>query len=294
MKRSDTSKLNPDSVLRKDLSMKISTKIRGLKSTFKAALLAGLLLAMPGATSLWADTEGEKEKKKKEWKKLEKKQKGKLRQTKNPLKKILKLLKDVEDRLIDADTGEWTRDEQRQVVEALKLQKDAQKALDDLIKKIENQQNKNNNSSSSSSKSNSKKNSSKNSGKSGGKGQQSRKNETPQQRKERLRKERERMKRQKQQQEQKKLEKQLNHKKQGAKRKKQPKGGKKTDNNKKERRSQQTRDSKGQLKPKDGKAQPWGNLPQKLHGDVEKARKEDVPERYRDLINGYRKRINDD
>jgi len=243
------------------------------------AVLAVTALAGPAH----AKSDDEKKKSKEAWKKLEKDQKGTIRKEKNPLKNILKLLKDVEDRLGDADTGEWTQDEQRQVVEALKLQKDASSALDKLIDQIQKAQNESSGSGGSSSKKQKK----------GGSSGKKKKNESPQQKRERQKRERERQRKQKEAQRKKEMEKK------GKPEGKKPKGMKKPQKGPEKKGAQKKvggkppKDSKGALRAKGG-AGTWGNLPMKLHQDVEKARKAELPGRFRDLIHGYRKRINED
>ncbi len=58
----------------------------------------------------------------------------------NPLPKILDLMKEAEARLNDADPGEYTQEDQKKIVEAMKFEDKARAALDDLIKKIEHQE----------------------------------------------------------------------------------------------------------------------------------------------------------
>jgi hypothetical protein len=58
----------------------------------------------------------------------------------NPLPKILDLMKEAEARLNDADPGEYTQQDQKKIVEAMKFEDKARAALDDLIKKIEHQE----------------------------------------------------------------------------------------------------------------------------------------------------------
>jgi hypothetical protein len=238
-------------------------------------------------TSATADDKGDKKKKEKEWKKLQEQQKGKLRQKKNPLKKILELLKDVENRLVDADTGEWTQEEQRRIIEALNLQRNAKKALDKLIEDIQKAQSQ---SQSQSSKSKQKKEQSKKDQQGQGK---KRENETPEQRRKRQERERKEQQKRKQQQKQKELEKQAKKKPEQGKKKK-PENGQLSKKEQAKRAAKLRKEQLNALKSKKSAVQPWGNLPLKLHQDVEKARREEVPEKYRDIINGYRKRINDD
>jgi hypothetical protein len=251
-------------------------------------ILSLTLLAVFLAGPAMADDKSDKKKKEQEWKKLQEQQKGKLRQKKNPLKKILELLKDVEDRLIDADTGDWTQEEQRRIIEALNMQENAKKALDKLIEDIQKAQNQ---SKSQSGQSGQKKD------KKSGKGQsqsQKRENETPEQRRKRQNKERREMEKKKKQQQGKKRE--QGQKKQGQKKQgqKKPKNGQGSKQKQDKKTAKLAKDKSGDLDPKKSKVQPWGNLPLKLHQDVEKARREAVPDKYKDMINGYRKRINDD
>ena len=57
----------------------------------------------------------------------------------NPLVKILQLMEKVEDRLYGVDTGKYTQEEQKQIVEALRFEAKTQEALQALIEHIENQ-----------------------------------------------------------------------------------------------------------------------------------------------------------
>lgn len=256
--------------------------------------LAGAFLALPllSAPAFAADEKGDKKKKEEEWKKLQKQQKSNKKVTKNPLKKILDLLKDIEDRLVDSDTGEWTQDEQRQVVEALKLQNNAVDELDKLINKIQDQQNQQQNQQNQQNQKQQQKNQ-KNSKQDQKSQQDQRKNETPEQRRQRQERER----RQKEQQRQKQLEKQRQKKQQQAKRQERMKPKKpmsaRRDKNDQKRKGKLPPDQQGALRAKNGDARGWGNLPLKLHQDAEKARSEPIPERFRALIEGYRKRIED-
>lgn len=267
--------------------MRMNTLKTTLHRATRLGLCAGLALVFVGAP-VFAGTDSDKEKKEKEWKELEKQQKGKLRKKENPLKKILDLLKDVEDRLVDADTGDWTQEEQRQVVEALKRQDQATKALDDLIEQIQKMQNQSQSQSQSQNQQQKK-----DQQKQGGKGRQQKRNETPEQRRERERRERERQKRQKAEQQKKQLEKQKQQGKKNKKEKK-PKGAHDKKEPQKKDGAKMPEDDQNPLSPRNGKVSPWGNLPLKLHLDAEKARNDPVPEDVKELINGYRKRINED
>jgi hypothetical protein len=58
---------------------------------------------------------------------------------KNPLPDIIDLMRKVEERLAEADTGAWTQSEQEKIAKALQGQSDAIDALQKLIKAVEDQ-----------------------------------------------------------------------------------------------------------------------------------------------------------
>ncbi len=59
-------------------------------------------------------------------------------QDEDPLEKILELMKSVQERLYDADTGENTQVEQKKIVEAMRFETKTSQALEKLIYDIEN------------------------------------------------------------------------------------------------------------------------------------------------------------
>jgi hypothetical protein len=66
---------------------------------------------------------------------------GKPPPMKNPLPEIIEMMKQVERRLAETDTGEWTREEQERIVKALELEGQTVERLKKLIEEIEaNQQ----------------------------------------------------------------------------------------------------------------------------------------------------------
>ena len=71
-----------------------------------------------------------------EWKEIERARK----KEKNPLPRIIDLMKKVRDRLEESDTGKWTQSEQRKIVEALTGQRNVIRLLEKLIKKAEEMQ----------------------------------------------------------------------------------------------------------------------------------------------------------
>lgn len=111
-----------------------------------SALVLVLALAGSAGVARAADSDDDKKKAEKGWKKAEERQKkaddaGRADPAagdeENPLPKILELMKGVEERLLESDTGKYTQEEQKKIVEALKLGGKAKSGLDDLIKKIE-------------------------------------------------------------------------------------------------------------------------------------------------------------
>lgn len=276
--------------------MKRST-IRSSRASgaFLAGLLvvsAGPVLAAPGGPIF--DREGEEKKADKDLDDAEKKQGGQkgqgaqpgpggpgaggLGEMENPLKKILELMEQVEGRLYDSDTGTFTQTEQKKIVEAMRFEDKTHQALEELIKKIEEQMKQQQQSQ-------------------GGGGQQQKqkqnqsqdqqdqqKNETEQQRKEREERER----REKEQEEQRKAEQQS-----------QPQNQQQNNpQNDQERRAQQerrnqetpdpTRDQAGRERTAAGR---WGMLPSKLFQDAANAQNVEPPGKWAELINRYRQRL---
>jgi len=111
-------------------------------SAWASAGLAVLLLAGPG----WAQ-QGDEESRPDEWREGEDgREEGRGaepdldRPAEDPfeeMKRIVALMRGVEDRLFEADTGEFTREEQRRIVEALRFEDKTAQALEDLIRELE-------------------------------------------------------------------------------------------------------------------------------------------------------------
>ena len=231
----------------------------------KNLIIVIILLFLP--LSVYAD-----DKKKKEVKKIEKGEFGRKKIEKNPLKKILKLLNEVENRMNEADTGEWTQQEQRDIIEALKLQSQAKNELDRLIENLQKS------GSGSGGKGNKPGKGAGNKG--GGQGSQKKRQKSKSE-----------QQKEKKQQESMKKEREL----ESLARKKLEDAKKKIEELKKKAQSKKglSKEEREELKIKKERVEGWGNLPLKLHQDVEKARMQKVPDKYRDMIEGYRKRIND-
>lgn len=274
-------------------------KIRAHTRGNSILLTIGCSLALLSGGPVFADKKGEQEKAEKDLDKAEKGQKkgggqqapgGGENPFENPLEKILELMKGVEEKLFEADTGDFTQAEQKKIVDAMRFEDKTQKALDKLIDKIENSQNKSSSSSSSSSQQKQQK-----------KDQKNQKNQRNQQQKskEQQQKEKEQeAKRQAQkQQEQQKNQKQQSEqeKKSEAQKKKEQEQKRKAEQEK--RMAQQKRngrppeDKKGELDDEMGAAGRWGSLPAKLFQDAQNVRNRATPSRYRRLIERYRERI---
>jgi hypothetical protein len=263
--------------------MKLSRKkCLGTHPIFAAGFVAAsLFLASPAPG---ADSDDDKKKAEKQLKKAEEEQGKKKDEEKeappaldgeeNPLPKIVDLMKKVEERLAGTDTGTYTQEEQKKIVEALNLGDKAKSALDDLIKKIEEMQQQMQGQ--------------------GGEDQQKKqqqqqnqpKNETPEQRAEREKQEREKQEREKREEERRKSQNPQ------QKPKQEPKDSQKTKNDKKEKERRPPEEN-ANLDPRARQQGRWGDLPAKLHGDAEKARQEKVPERFRDEIEKYRQATSD-
>lgn len=258
----------------------------------------GLGLALCGGGSpAWADAKGDKEKAEKELDKAEKGQKkdGEAvppeqgpNPLENPLEKILELMKGVEDRLFEADTGEFTQAEQKKLVEALRFEEKTQKALDELIDKIQNSQSQSSSSSSSQQQKDEQQ-----------KKQQQQKNQQNQQQKSKQQQEKEKeQERQRQAQrekeQQKNMSKEEREKQEREKQEKQKQEQAKQDEKtgKQEHRTASSpEDQEGKLNDAAGASGRWGNLPAKLFQDANNVRNRPTPARYKRLIERYRERV---
>ena len=258
-------------------------------------VLALLLSFGPGLAH--AGDDGDKKKKEKEWKKLEEKQKkggekpgadgegpgGEPKEGgldglgENPLLKILDLMKEVETRLNDTDAGEFTQEDQKKIVEAMKFEDKAKTALDDLIKKIEDMQQQQQSQSQSQSQEQDQQ-----------KKKQQQQNETPEQKKQREEQERKR-------QEQEKQEEQKRQR-QNPQQQQQPKKPQDQQPQKQPQKKNEGKlppDQRGPLDTPANDTRRWGDLPAKLHGDMEKARRQDPPSRWREQIEPYTESLNE-
>jgi hypothetical protein len=251
---------------------------------------AGPVLAGPGGPLL--DREGEEKKAEKELDDAEKKQgkaggqgaqpgpggAGGLGEMENPLKKILELMEQVEGRLYDSDTGSFTQQEQKKIVEAMRFEDKTHQALEELIKKIEEQMKQQQQQQSQ-----------------GGGGQQQKQqqkqqdqqqNETPEQKKEREERER----REKEQEEQRKAQQQNSP--QNQQQQQNPQNDQERRARQEQQRNQETpdptRDEAGRERTAAGR---WGMLPSKLFQDAANAQNVEPPGKWAELINRYRQRL---
>jgi hypothetical protein len=113
-----------------------------VKRPFGVALLAlALALAPSGRASAAAAAgdDGKKEKKTEPAPDQEGHGPGVHPEQKNPLPEIIDLMRKVEEKLADAETNDWTRDEQEKIVKALEGQASAIDKLRELIKQVEEQ-----------------------------------------------------------------------------------------------------------------------------------------------------------
>ena len=186
----------------------------------------------------------------------------------NPLPKIVDLMKEIESRLNDSQDGTDVEDKQKKIVEAMKFGSKATTALDDLIKKLEDQMTKSSQTQSSS--------------KNQPQSKSQSKPETPEQKAAREQRDRSKMEREKKDEEKRKAANPGPNKKEDA--------STKVANNSKEKAGKS--DDKAQFgnDPK-GVAGQWGSLPAKLHSDAVKARDSVVPERWREKIDKYREAV---
>lgn len=276
-------------------------KIRAHTRGNSILLTIGCSLALLSGGPVFADKKGEQEKAEKDLDKAEKGQKkgggqqapgGGENPFENPLEKILDLMKGVEEKLFEADTGDFTQAEQKKIVDAMRFEDKTQKALDKLIDKIQNSQNK---SSSSSSSSSQQKNQKKN--------QKSQKNQRNQKQKSKQQQQKEKEQEAKRQAQKQKQQNQKNQKQQSEQDKKKSEAQKKKEQEQKRKAEQEKRtaqqkrngrppeDKSGELDNETGAASRWGSLPAKLFQDAQNVRNRATPSRYRRLIERYRERI---
>lgn len=255
------------------------------------AMLTGLCVVVL-ATGVRADQEDDKKKAEREWREAEEgqgKKKGEQGPGQggvpgledNPLDKILELMKGVEDRLFESDTGDFTQEEQRKVAEAMRFEDKTSQALEELIRKIEeemqNQQQQQQQSSGEQSEQQKQRQKQQ---------QEQQKNETPEQKREREERER----REKQEEEQRRMQQQQQNRPQDQQQQPQ--------NDRAERERQERREANMPEDPADTEARAreaagrWGQLPAKLHQDAQNAQNAEPPARWRELIERYRKRLN--
>ena len=167
----------------------------------------------------------------------------------NPLEKILELMNEVENKLFEADTGEFTQEEQKQIVEAMRFEEKTHEALEELIRKIEEQAEQQSSSSSSSSEEQKK--------------QQQQQQQDQQNQQNQNESEQERQQQQQQQAQQNPQNGQEN---------KQPQEG---------QEAKPPEDDSNPTEDKDRAGGRWGSLPKKLHQDAGRASEREVPEAYR-------------
>lgn len=194
----------------------------------------------------------------------------------NPLIKILELMEQVEQRLFESDTGDFTQEEQRQIAEALRFEGKTTEALEELIRKIEEEQQKQQQSSSSSQDQQDQK-----------QRQQQQQNETEEQRKERERREQERQRREREQERQR----QAQQREQQQQHQQQPNDNRRQMSEQERREGSPPEDSAGDPNDPNRASGRWGQLPRKLHQDAMNARNQEPPGRWRDLIERYRTRL---
>jgi hypothetical protein len=194
----------------------------------------------------------------------------------NPLEEIIRLMQSVEDSLFEAEAGEMTQGMQREIVEALNLESETTRQLDELIKEIERQMQQQQQQSQSSS----------------GEQQQDQQqqqqpnpNETEQERREREQRERERMDRERQEEQQRQMQQMQEQQDQ------QQNGQDSEAQQRREEGSSANSEAEAALNEGEGVSGRWGQLPRKLHQDAANARNMDPPNRWRGLIEAYRSRV---
>ncbi len=248
------------------------------------ALLSGLCVLVL-ATGVRADQEDDKKKAEREWREAEEGQGKKKADGQqpgaipgledNPLDKILELMRGVEDRLFESDTGDFTQEEQRKIVEAMRFEDKTSQALEELIRKIEEQM-QNQQSSSSGGGSDQQQQQKKQQ-----QGQQDQ-NETEEQR-------RQRQEREKREEEQRRMQQQ--NQPQNQQQQNQPQNAQEQ-RAEQERREGRPPEDPSRGDPRDpGAAGRWGQLPAKLHQDAQNAQNQEPPARWSELIKRYRERV---
>lgn len=253
------------------------------------AMLTGLCV-MVLATGVRADQEDDKKKAEREWREAEGEQKKKRGEGPapqggvpglgdNPLDKILELMKGVEDRLFESDTGDFTQEEQRKVAEAMRFEDKTSQALEELIRKIEEEmQNQQQQQSSGGEQSEKQKQKQRQQ-------QEQERNETPEQKREREERER----REKQEEEQRRMQQQQQQNR--------PQDQQQQQNDRAERERQERREALPPDDPAEAEARAreaagrWGQLPAKLHQDAQNAQNQEPPARWAELIKRYRERL---
>lgn len=262
---------------------------------------AGPALAGPGQPApVVADEQDDEKKAEKEWKEAEEKQKKEGGQKpgegqpggqpgagggleENPLPKILELMKQVEGRLFEADTGDFTQDEQRQIIEAMRFEEKSHEALEELIKKIEEQAQKQQSQSQSQSQDQKDQQKQK---------QQQNQNETEEQKRQREQEEQRRREQQKREEEQRRMQ-QQNQQQQPQDQQQKPQQDRQQKSEQEQREGRPPQDDQNPLDDPERRAGRWGVLPRKLFQDAANARNHEPPSRYRDLIEKYRQRLAD-
>lgn len=255
-----------------------------------ALLVGGHAFAGPGGLF---DGEDDEEKAKKEWREAEEGQQGEGEgqpgqagpggmMQENPLEKIIEMMTGVEDKLFEADTGEWTQQEQREIVQAMRFEDKTSQALEELIRKIEEEQKRRQQQSSSSSDQDQQQKNQQN---------QQDQNETEEQRRERERREREKQQREKEQEKQR----QQNQQNQQDQQKQDQQQNDQQSNAEQNRQEDQSQSQNPEeVNDSDPEAGAWGRLPKKLHQDANNARNAEPPARWRELIERYRIRLAED
>jgi len=186
------------------------------------------------------------------------------------LRKIIDLMKEIESRLNDSDIDDYTQESQKKIVEAMKFGSKAETALDDLIKKLEQEMEKS--------------------------------SQQPQQQTSNLKNQQQIQQQSKQTQpkDSKFDQKQLEKQKQAESKQSRPKSNKSEDaaskqpNSKKDKKEDKpTTDNQNSNLPnaKNDDKSRWGSLPPKLHQDATKVRSDVIPERWRDQLEKYREAL---
>jgi len=186
----------------------------------------------------------------------------------NPLEKILELMNEVENKLFEADTGEFTQEEQKQIVEAMRFEEKTHEALEELIRKIEEQAEQQQSSSSSSSEEQKKQQQQQQQDQ---KNQQNQ-NESEQERQQRLQREKEEERQRQAKEKQQQQQQQAQQNPQNGKEDKQPQEG---------QEAKPPEDDSNPTEDKERAGGRWGSLPKKLHQDAGRASEREVPEAYR-------------